>query len=261
MKNIFYLPLLATIITACNQNNGDTEEATGESQITEFAVQDITGAWETQITADDGQPVRGVAIITEDYISNAFFNEEQQLFMGTFGGSWTLKDDSIFQKYEYHTMDNSKVGNAESYEFTLVGDTLKFTNGNSWIRVDDGTPGALAGAWLITGRMRNGEIRSKEPGPRKTMKILSGKRFQWIAYNSETAEFFGTGGGTYLTGDTTYTENIEFFSRDSSRIGATLDFTYKLDSGQWHHQGLSSKGDPIYEIWSLRRELNNEDQL
>ena len=85
---------------------------------------------------------------------------------------------------------------------------------------------------------------------RRTLKLLSGKRFQWVAFNVETKEFSGTGGGTYTTKDGAYTENIQFFSRDRSSVGASLAFTYELIDGQWHHSGLSSKGSPIYEIWS-----------
>ena len=85
------------------------------------------------------------------------------------------------------------------------------------------------------------------------MKILSGTRFQWIAYNTETKEFMGSGGGTYTTKEGKYTENIEFFSRDDSRVGASLQFDYELKDGDWHHSGLSSKGQPIYEIWSIRK--------
>jgi hypothetical protein len=87
-------------------------------------------------------------------------------------------------------------------------------------------------------------------GPRKTFKILSGTRFQWIAMNTSTGEFFGTGGGTYTLKDGKYTENIEFFSRDSSRVGMTLTFDAKVDGSKWEHSGLSSKGDKIKEEWS-----------
>ncbi|MCK5105463.1 MAG: hypothetical protein KAR17_21715, partial [Cyclobacteriaceae bacterium] len=80
----------------------------------------------------------------------------------------------------------------------------------------------------------------------------SGTRFQWIAYNSETKEFMGTGGGTFTTKDGKYIENIDFFSRDNSRVGASLEFEYELKGNDWHHKGFSSRGDPIYEIWSLR---------
>jgi hypothetical protein len=121
-------------------------------------------------------------------------------------------------------------------------------------RIDAGTPGKLQSAWLMSGRKRDGNIQSRDTSrPRKTMKILSGTRFQWIAYNTETKQFMGTGGGTYTTIDGKYTETIEFFSRDDSRVGAVLTFDYELIDGAWHHSGLSSKGKPIYEIWSVRK--------
>lgn len=103
--------------------------------------------------------------------------------------------------------------------------------------------------------MRDGEMSTMTPGARKTMKIPSGTCFQWIAFNSETCEFFGTGGGSYTTRNGNYTEQIDFFSRDNSRVGARLEFDYELKDGKWHHSGKSSKEDPIYEIWSTRKSL------
>jgi hypothetical protein len=87
-------------------------------------------------------------------------------------------------------------------------------------------------------------------GPRKTIKVLSGTRFQWAAINTETKQFFGGGGGTYTTANGKYTEKIEFFSRDNNRVGARLTFDFALKPDGWHHAGLSSKGEPIYEIWA-----------
>src|SRR5690606_688936 len=126
---------------------------------------------------------------------------------------------------------------------------------SEWKRIDNGKPGKLAGAWLITGRMQEGKMSQMTPGARRTTKILSGTRFQWIAYNVETKEFSGTGGGTYTTRDGKYTENIEFFSRDNSRVGARLTFDFSLENGAWRHKGLSSKGDPIDEVWTKREKI------
>lgn len=92
------------------------------------------------------------------------------------------------------------------------------------------------------------------PRDRRTIKILSGGRFQWLAFNSATGEFSGTGGGTYTIDGDQYTEHITFFSRDDSRVGAILDFTFEIKNGKWHHRGQSSKGQPIYEIWSSYEE-------
>ncbi|MEM1136632.1 MAG: hypothetical protein AAGI07_12415 [Bacteroidota bacterium] len=85
------------------------------------------------------------------------------------------------------------------------------------------------------------------------MKILTPTHFQWIAYNTATGQFFGTGGGTYTAENGTYTENIKFFSRDKSRVGASLTFSFDVQGNDWHHKGKSSKGDPMYEIWSVRK--------
>ena len=52
--------------------------------------------------------------------------------------------------------------------------------------------------------------------------------------------------------DRTYTEVIQFFSRDDSRVGAELDFQYERQGNDWHHQGKNSRGEPMYEIWALR---------
>ena len=115
-------------------------------------------------------------------------------------------------------------------------------------------PGELNGAWLMSGRYRNGEKQMRSTDrPRKTMKILSGTRFQWIAFDTEKKEFKGTGGGTYTTINGKYSEKIEFFSRDNSRVGMNLEFNYNIDKGNWIHKGKTSKGDPLHEIWVKRK--------
>ena len=92
-------------------------------------------------------------------------------------------------------------------------------------------------------------MQTIEKSARKTVKILSSTRFQWVAINTETKEFFGTGGGTYTFTNGKYTENIEFFSRDSSRVGASLNFNGSVTKKVWTHKGLSSRGEPIHEEW------------
>ena len=62
----------------------------------------------------------------------------------------------------------------------------------------------------------------------------------------------GTGGGSYTTIDGQYIESIEFFSRDDTRVGASLKFDFDIIDAHWHHKGFSSKGDPLHEIWSAR---------
>ncbi|RDY59645.1 membrane or secreted protein [Flagellimonas nanhaiensis] len=217
-----------------------------------LSAQDFQGAWESFGSQEDGTKVKYVIIVSGPYFSEAFYEKETGKFMGTFGGSYKTQDSIITYTFEYASFNKELVGTTERASFKFADGKIH-AGGMVWTRIDDGTPGKLNGAWLISGRKRDGEIRRRDTsGPRKTMKILSGTRFQWIAYNTETKEFLGTGGGTYTSLDGKYTENIGFFSRDDSRVGASLQFDFDLKEGDWHHSGLSSKGQPIYEIWSKR---------
>ena len=84
------------------------------------------------------------------------------------------------------------------------------------------------------------------------MKILVDGYFQWIAFNTNTFSFMGTGGGSYTAENGIYMENIDYFSRDNKKVGISLNFSYLLKGQDWHHKGFSSKGDPLHEIWTFR---------
>lgn len=217
-------------------------------------AQEITGAWEAMSTGANGDPLRTVVIITDNYNVMTTYDAKTGKFINTMGGSWEMDGDQLAETIEFHSQDPSLVGQQQQFQVIIDNDTMEIPElGMTLSRLDDGSEGALNGSWLMSGRVRDGVTQSRDTTrPRKTMKILSGKRFQWIAYNTETKEFMGTGGGTYSTIDGKYMENIEFFSKDDSRVGASLEFDFELKNNDWHHSGLSSKGDPIYEIWSIR---------
>lgn len=90
-------------------------------------------------------------------------------------------------------------------------------------------------------------------GPRKTIKLLTGSRFQWVAINPQTKQFSGTGGGTYVLKSGIYTETIDFFSRDNGRVGRSLTFKAAIDQDEWHHTGQSSTGGAVNEIWTREK--------
>ncbi|WP_299553355.1 membrane or secreted protein [Seonamhaeicola sp.] len=218
-------------------------------------AQSIIGAWEAFETSDNGDKIRSVVIFAEGYQVLAKYNATTGKFIHTNGGTWKLEGDTMTEKVEFHTDNAERVGTEVSFKVIIIDNTIQIAGGTDMKlkRIDNGTPGKLQGAWLMSGRIRDGKTQTRDTNrPRKTMKMLSGTRFQWIAYNTETKQFMGTGGGTYTTKDGEYTENIEFFSRDDSKAGLSLKFNYELKDGNWHHSGLSSKGNPIHEIWSVR---------
>jgi len=214
--------------------------------------QDLNGAWLTVASNDEGIQIEHTLTFTDGFFSEAIYEKGDGKFLGTKGGSYISNGETINLSYEFSNEEPGLVGETKSKSYAIKNNVLEL-GGMNWSRIDNGSPGDLFGAWLISGRERDGKIvRRDTSGPRKTMKILSGTRFQWIAYNTETKQFMGTGGGTYTTINGKYTESIGFFSRDDSRVGASLEFDYELKDGDWHHSGLSSKGSPIYEVWSKR---------
>ncbi len=218
---------------------------------------ELLGAWESSFVDAQGRDAKLSMIIVKDFMVMTAYHPASGEFIATLGGRWRADWDNFSLTYEFDSSDSSQVGGVAAMPYRITGSVLSFNNDKYWTRVDDLTPGTLPGAWEIIGRKRDGvmqDLTSRRTGPRKTMKILSGTRFQWIAFNTETKQFSATGGGRYTTNDEgLYIEKIEFFSRDSSRAGQQLSFDFKKVKGDWVHRGVSSKGDPIHEVWSLRQ--------
>ncbi|MFC3879655.1 hypothetical protein ACFOSV_05690 [Algoriphagus namhaensis] len=237
MKNLLLLPILFIIGIA--------------------SAQDVEGAW--KLTHQNGQMVTDteyVKIIQDGYFAFGAKMLENNHFVAAGGGPVEVGNGKYTETLDFFTLNPLQVGTSTSFKLDMVDGKMVISadtdNGmlvEIWERID-GNPDQLTRNWVITGRKRNDEISRSTPEARRTVKILSGGRFQWIAFNSETKEFMGSGGGTYTAENGKYVENITFFSRDDTRVGASLSFDFEVIDGEWHHSGLSSKGDPIYEIWS-----------
>jgi len=206
----------------------------------------VTGAWKLS----DGENEH-LLIFQSGFFSHTVY--EGNKFIMTRGGTYWIKGNMINTNNYYNSKDSSEVNQKMNIPFSIAGNTLTLNvpQGNAkFERIDDGK-GPLAGVWRITGRMGDdGKVAEiHQTGTRQTYKILTGKKFQWVAIDPGKKQFSGTGGGSYTFKDGKYTENIEFFSRDNTRVGASLAFDGKLEGAAWHHSGLSSKGDKIYEVW------------
>lgn len=219
------------------------------------AAYDYTGAWETTFEDENGRKIKAISILMDGFIAETWVDASNNNFIRAHGGSWSIDKNKFTMLFEFNSSDSTTVGATIHEIFERKGDKIQFENDTKiWTRIDEGKKGDLAGAWLFAGRKKDGEITRRKPSQRKTMKILSKTRFQWVAFHTGTGKFSGTGGGTYTAKKGKYVENIDFFSRDNSRVGASLSFDFEVKDGEWHHSGLSSKGNPIYEIWAPRKE-------
>ena len=215
-------------------------------------AQSLEGSW--KLVEENGREITDkevIRIYQDGYFAEGAKKTENNAFLWAQGGEYDSGDYT--ETIDFHTMNKDLVGVDLNPKLTWEGDDrIKINNVKEvqvWERVSE-NENELTGNWVITGRQRNGEMRRSTPGDRRTIKILGGDRFQWVAFNSATGEFMGTGGGTYSAENGKYTENIQFFSRDDSRVGASLGFDFEVKDGEWHHSGKSSKGEPMYEIWS-----------
>ncbi|WP_162416615.1 hypothetical protein [Cyclobacterium roseum] len=223
----------------------------------QLPAQDLEGAW--KLTHQNGNPITDqefIKIYQDGYFAFGAKEIAGNKFMYAGGGEYNLEGNSYAESLDFLTLDPEQVGTTNQYTLDFANNRIVISGkikGEDLIEIWEKVSSRkddLTRNWVITGRKRDGEISEMTPGARRTVKILSGGRFQWIAFNSETKEFSGTGGGTYEATDGNYTESITFFSRDDSRVGAELNFKYEVMDGKWHHSGLSSTGNPIYEIWS-----------
>ena len=197
---------------------------------------------------------RSVMVATINYLSITVFESDQ--YIRSYGGPFEIKDDKnggafIELLLEFNDKHPETVGTKITYKYTRTENEFSLENQlkTTWRRIDSNT-GSLVGLWQINAREgKDGQMTEMRPGPRKTIKICTGTRFQWLAINPETKEFSGTGGGTYTLKEGKYTETIEFFSRDNTRVSASLSFDAKVENSLWFHSGKSSKGDRVNEIW------------
>lgn len=213
----------------------------------------IKGAWEYGPANN-----HTVMINTDKVFSVATYDGPGKKFISSYGGTWRIDGNKLIQKIEWNSKEPEQVGKEISTDAILAGNKLTVTQTKeTWNKVGDGKPDDLTGAWIITGNYTNDKV-SKRPSPfypRRTMKVLAGSRFHWIAYNVEAKQFINAGGGSYSAKDGKYTEQVEFFTKTPESVGKTLNFQYSFVNGDWRHKGEKSTGGPLDEYWSKRETL------
>jgi hypothetical protein len=220
-------------------------------------AQNLSGAW--KLVNYNGKPFAEecIKIYSDGYFMFAIYSADGA-FVKAGGGNYKTNGAEYTEVPDFYTSDSTLVRNPLTYSFSLKKDELTLSSKGqlkvlkeTWKKVDD-VSSALSGAWRFGARVNDEGIAGQRRGAesmRQTMKILSGNHFQWAAFNSETKQCSGTGGGVYRLQGNQYTETIHFFSRDNSRVGISLTFDYKLDGTDWYHKGKGTTGNPVSEVW------------
>lgn len=191
--------------------------------------------------------------LKDGYLIYTAYESDPSKFIKSLGGFYTAQNDTLNLRLEFHSDYDTDPVTYKHYAYRMEGKDLVLDH--KTFKAHPALAQPLDGIWLFATRGPDtGQERRGDSNPRKTLKFLLDGNFQWIAYNTETLEFFGTGGGLFTAENGTYTENIAFFSRDNTRVGSRLQFTYKLQYTDWHHNGENSKGEPMYEIWTRRNQ-------
>ena len=214
------------------------------------AQKSIEGSW-----SNSQGDVSTWILVTDQIISVTQFETSSHKLLATYGGTYRLKGKELEIRQEWNSQDSLQVGQLKKITFQKKKGQIQLEQ-QVFSQMDKGESGKMKGAWIIVGNF-SGDVLSRRPNPffpRRTMKIHTGNAFQWIAYNVQTKQFFGTGGGYYSTQGNTYTEEIVFFTKASSSIGKKLPFEFQIQDGIWRHKGQKSTGGPMDEAWS-RREL------
>ncbi|MDO6470806.1 hypothetical protein [Maribacter sp. 1_MG-2023] len=215
------------------------------------------GVYVDTIQNNGSKTVHQVKVNDDHFVYNEYEIEPAK-FIKTIGGFFQIEkkasNNLLVALLEFNSNFKNDTLRKLSIPVEMDGENLKM-NWNQKLTLTplDATTQDLEGAWLFATRGPDtGQERRGKENTRKTLKLLMDNTFQWIAYDTESFRFSGTGGGTYSAKNGIYKEQIEFFSKDNTRVGAQLEFNYKLEGDDWHHTGKNSKGEPMYEIWSKR---------
>jgi hypothetical protein len=208
-----------------------------------FFFQTIIGQVYEWNNNESGNIIKYKVQMDSNYLIETVYQDNPSKFISTRGGFYETNNNSLMVKLEFNSnYNNDSITNLEY----VLPEKAKIVT-SSKLELD--------GKWLMAGRVNaEGEERRRDISrARKTLKFLKNGFFQWTAFNTETFQFFGCGGGQYSTKDGEYKESILYFSRDNSRSGQTLTFKYEQMGNDWHHTGFSSKGKPLHEVWTLRK--------
>jgi hypothetical protein len=109
----------------------------------------------------------------------------------------------------------------------------------SQVEKPDGATCPIEGAWKLL-ESKNGDAQEfqKLPDGTEEIKFVTGGRFVWVV--TREGRITAAAGGKYKVDKDKYTESIEYIHGEgqTSLVGKSFDFTWKIDGKTWLHVGM-----------------------
>ncbi len=192
----------------------------------------LIGAWSGQ-DSRDGRAIEVVVIFTAAHQVAVWFDPVDGEVVHTNGGLWSRSGTRVTEIVEFDSDNPGRVGSSVSFdvdlsdtELSIVGSDMRLT------RVDGGDQGRLEGAWLLFERLEAGRWIASESSLR-TVRLMSGERFQQVVYDPESGRLVSTLGGTYVTGRDELVETVEFRRSPPNAGGPQVRYSLRQDAGNW----------------------------
>lgn len=218
--------------------------------------QTLNGAWRLIERNDKSIENEIIKLYSNSYFTYASYEKDSGEFLEAKGGTYALTNLSYKEHLEIDSNEPANSGTTIDYSITLNDKRMTVTNLTCgeievWQKFDEGDNYEMAFCWRIHMKKDKGDAdwRTIKYVPRKTLKMITNSRYQVLALNSETGKFVGSSGGTWSGKGDTYIENIEFFSKDQSNVGRSLEFRRIFQDGLWLHTGTTTKGESMEEKW------------
>jgi hypothetical protein len=107
----------------------------------------------------------------------------------------------------------------------------------------------LVGTWKVLSAKYGGTEVKWPPGT-TTVKHVTPTQFMWATYDKDSKIIQAAGGPYTLRGED-YMETLEYgLGAVFEQIkGKTLSFKCKVEGNKWYHNGRSSDGTTVEEVW------------
>jgi hypothetical protein len=110
-------------------------------------------------------------------------------------------------------------------------------------------PNPIEGAWRMV-EQKNGDLQDYQAPPDgiEAIKYVTGGRFVWT--HVKDGRILDAAGGKYKVDKDKYAESIEYFHGEgqTSLMGKTFDFTWKVDGNTSHLVGVIKVNDQDFKI-------------